>query len=65
MIEHSAPREEHWTIVDLIGNGVHVRTVPVPDWVKSAIDLWTLAGSIKNGRLLRGRMGPERSGASE
>ena len=26
-------REEHWAIVDLVGKGGHVRTVPVPDWV--------------------------------
>ena len=53
MIEHLEQREEHWAIVDLIGKGGHVRTVPVPDWVKSAIDMWTTAGNINNGRLLR------------
>jgi site-specific recombinase XerD len=25
-------REEHWALVDLIGKGRHIRTVPVPDW---------------------------------
>jgi site-specific recombinase XerD len=53
MIEDLEQREEHWAIVDLIGKGGHVRTVPVPDWVKAAIDEWTTAGNIKNGRLLR------------
>lgn len=28
-------REDHWAIVDLVGKGGHVRTVPVPDWVKT------------------------------
>ena len=37
---HLQQREEHWAIVDLIGKGGHIRTVPVPDWVKATIDLW-------------------------
>lgn len=31
---HLQQREEHWAVVDLIGKGGHIRTVPVPDWVK-------------------------------
>src|SRR5204862_231927 len=31
-------REEHWVIADLIGKGKHIRTVPVPAWVKRAVD---------------------------
>jgi site-specific recombinase XerD len=27
-------RQGHWVIVDLVGKGGHVRTVPVPTWVK-------------------------------
>jgi site-specific recombinase XerD len=53
MVDHLEQREEHWAIVDLVGKGGHVRTVPVPDWVKAAIDVWTAAGNIKNGRLIR------------
>ena len=33
-------REEHWVIADLVGKGGHVRTVPVPFWVKAAVDAW-------------------------
>jgi site-specific recombinase XerD len=29
---HLQRREEHWAIVDLVGKGGHIRTVPVPDW---------------------------------
>ena len=36
-------REEHWVIADLIGQGKHIRTVPVPVWVKRAVDCWTAA----------------------
>ena len=31
------PREDHWVLADLIGKGGHMRTVPVPGWVKSAV----------------------------
>src|SRR5215469_15236312 len=33
-LDHLQRREEHWAIVDLVGRGGHVRTVPVPRWVK-------------------------------
>ena len=29
-LDHLQQREEHWAIVDLLGKGGHVRTVPVP-----------------------------------
>src|SRR6266849_4870910 len=38
---------------DLRGKGGHIRTIPVPEWVKAAVDRWTLAASINAGRLLR------------
>jgi site-specific recombinase XerD len=34
-------REEHWAVVDLIGKGRHIPTVPVPHWVKAALDEWS------------------------
>jgi len=40
-------------IADLIGKAAHIRTVPVPDWVKSAVDEWTTAAPVKEGRLFR------------
>jgi hypothetical protein len=50
---HLQRREEHWAIVDLVGKGGHIRTVPVPDWVKASIDLWVVAADISAGRLFR------------
>ena len=50
---HFQQREEHWAIVDLIGKGGHIRTVPVPEWVKTAIDLWVSSAGISTGRLFR------------
>ena len=46
-------REGHWVIADLRGKGGHVRTVPVPWWVKTAIDAWTAAAEIRGGRVFR------------
>jgi integrase len=46
-------REEHWIIADLIGKGKHIRTVPVPAWVKAAIDDWLLASGIVKGIIFR------------
>lgn len=46
-------RQEHWAIVDLVGNGGHVRTVPMPLWVKAAVDRWTSAAKVATGRIFR------------
>jgi integrase len=46
-------REDRWAIVDLVGKAGHVRTVPVPGWVKSAVDTWTEGAPIVGGRLFR------------
>jgi len=46
-------REGHWVIVDLVGKGHHIRTVPIPAWVKAAIDVWTDAAKVCTGRLFR------------
>jgi site-specific recombinase XerD len=51
--EHLQRREDHWAIVDLVGKAGHVRTIPVPDWVKRAIDDWLTAASEVDGRLFR------------
>jgi site-specific recombinase XerD len=50
---HLQQREEHWAIVDLIGKGGHIRTVPVPEWVKATIDQWVTAAGVSTGRLFR------------
>jgi integrase len=52
-IERIQRRDGHWAIVDLVGKAGHVRTVPVPLWVKTAIDSWSAAASIRDGRLFR------------
>ena len=46
-------RQGHWAIVDLVGKGNHVRTVPMPGWVKNAIDRWLTAACVTMGRVFR------------
>jgi site-specific recombinase XerD len=46
-------REGHWAIVDQVGKAGHVRTVPVPGWVKDRVDAWTTAAHIEEGPLFR------------
>jgi len=53
ILDHLQQREEHWAIVDLMGKGGHVRTVPVPDWVRSELEEWLAAAGIDRGKLFR------------
>jgi len=46
-------RQGHWAVVDLIGKGGHIRTVPIPLWVKAAIDEWTVGAGINAGKIFR------------
>lgn len=43
-------RQGHWAVVDLIGKGGHIRTVPIPNWVKAALDQWIRAAGVTEGR---------------
>jgi integrase len=52
-VEDIQQREEHWVIADLVGKRGHIRTIPVPDWVKAGIDAWMAASGIASGILLR------------
>jgi len=46
-------RQGHWAVVDLVGKGGHIRTVPIPDWVKAALDEWTAAAGVNEGKIFR------------
>ena len=52
-LDHLQQREDHWAVVDLIGKAGHMRTVPVPDWVKQIADEWVVAAGVGSGRLFR------------
>jgi integrase len=51
--DHLQQREDHWAFVDLVGKAGHVRTVPVPDWVKQTLDDWLIPAGVTGGRLFR------------
>jgi integrase len=46
-------REGRWAIVDLVGKGGHIRTVPIPDWVREQLEFWIAAAGINEGRIFR------------
>ena len=48
-----AQREGRWAIVALVGKHGRVRTVPMPSWAKTALDVWASAASIDSGAVLR------------
>jgi len=52
-LEAIQQREEHRVIADVQGKAGHIRTVPIPSWVKATIDRWTLSAGIVRGRVFR------------
>src|SRR5438093_5814711 len=52
-LEDIQMRQGHWAVVDLIGKGGHIRTVPIPNWVKAALDQWTRAAGVCEGKIFR------------
>jgi integrase len=52
-LKHIQQRDNRWCIVDLVGKHGRVRTIPMPTWVKGAIDTWTMPTGITEGHVLR------------
>src|ERR1700681_4163975 len=52
-LKHIQQRDSRWCIVDQVGKHGRVRTIPMPTWVKVAIDAWTLAAGLIAGHVLR------------
>ena len=46
-------REDHWVFADLIGKGGHVRTIPIPQWVGTAVESWLAGAAITTGPIFR------------
>lgn len=46
---HLQQRDSRWVIVDIIGKGNRVRSIPIPSWVKLAIDEWANAAGLSHG----------------
>jgi integrase len=52
-VDRIQQREGRWVIVDLQGKGRRLRSVPMPGWAKAALDRWTAAAGISEGKLFR------------
>jgi integrase len=52
-MRHIQKREGRWVIADLVGKRGRVRTVPIPDAAKAALDDWLAAAGIESGFLFR------------
>ena len=52
-VEDVQQRAGRWVLLDLVGKGDRVRTVPIPAWVKLLLDQWTGAAGITAGPLFR------------
>jgi integrase len=46
-------RESHWVIVDMVGKGGRLRTIPVPAWCKGLIDAWLRDSRVTEGKVFR------------
>jgi len=58
-------RDGRWVIVDIVGKGRRVRSVPVPAWAKAAVDVWSAASGVSTGRIFRSlRKGSRLNGSS-
>jgi integrase len=44
-------RENHGVIVDLVGKGGRLRTVPIPTWCNKLIDLWLQSAHVTQGKV--------------
>jgi site-specific recombinase XerD len=51
--EHAQQRDGRWVLVDLIGKRDKVRSVPMPNWAKAAIDDWSKASGVVDGLVFR------------
>ncbi|MGA2155920.1 MAG: tyrosine-type recombinase/integrase [Bryobacteraceae bacterium] len=50
---HIQQRDGRWCIVDLVGKHGRVRTIPMPTWVKVAMDAWISVAGVCDGPVFR------------
>jgi len=51
--KHLKQVDGSWAIVDIVGKGNKIRTVPIANWVKEYIDEWAEAANISEGFVFR------------
>jgi site-specific recombinase XerD len=50
---HVQQRDGRWVLVDLIGKRDKVRSIPMPNWAKAAIDGWSAVSGLTDGLVFR------------
>ena len=50
---HVQQRDGRWVLVDLIGKRDKIRSIPMPNWAKAAIDEWSLTSGVVEGFVFR------------
>jgi integrase len=48
-LAHIQQRDNRWCIIDLLGKHGRIWTIPMPTWVKGAIDAWTATVGGRHG----------------
>jgi site-specific recombinase XerD len=51
--DHVQQRDGRWVLVDLIGKRDKIRSVPMPNWAKAAIDEWSKSSGVSGGLVFR------------
>jgi integrase len=51
--DHIQQRDGRWVLIDLIGKRDKIRSIPMPNWAKAAIDAWSHASGITNALVFR------------
>jgi site-specific recombinase XerD len=51
--DHIQQRDGRWVLVDLIGKRDKIRSVPMPNWAKAAIDEWSRTSGVSEGLVFR------------
>jgi integrase/recombinase XerD len=52
-LEQLQSREGRWVIVNLVGKGKRLRTVPVPSWSKELLNAWLRHSGVSEGKVFR------------
>jgi integrase len=52
-LEHVQQRDGRWVLVDLIGKRDKIRSIPMPNWAKAAIDEWSKSSGVTDGLVFR------------
>jgi integrase len=52
-LDQMQSREGRWVIVNLVGKGARLRTVPVPSWSKELVDAWLRHSGVTDGKVFR------------